>query len=99
MKVLTLKQPWASLVANGYKIYEFRTWKTKYRGEILIHAGCGVDKEWLEKVKDYGLTFPKKKILCKVVLEDCIEIDDSFNQMIKTLDSNVYSHKIRDGYA
>ena len=81
MKVLTLKQPWASLVANGYKVYEFRTWKTKYRGEILIHAGCGVDKEWLDKVKDYGIDFPKKKILCKVVLEDCIEIDDEFNKM------------------
>ena len=53
MKVLTLKQPWASLVANGYKVYEFRTWKTKYRGEILIHAGCGVDKEWLDKVKEF----------------------------------------------
>ena len=99
MKVLTLKQPWASLVANGYKIYEFRSWKTKYRGEILIHAGCGVDKEWLDKVKDYGIDFPKKKILCKVVLEDCIEIDDGFNKMVKTLDSNVYSHKDRTGYA
>ena len=57
MKVLTLKQPWASLVANGYKVYEFRSWKTNYRGEILIHAGCGVDKEYLEKVKDYGIEF------------------------------------------
>ena len=99
MKVLTLKQHWASLVANGYKVYEFRTWKTKYRGEILIHAGCGVDKEWLDKVKDKKIDFPKKKILCKVVLEDCIEIDDEFNKMIKTLDPNVYSHKSRSGYA
>lgn len=99
MKVLTLKQPWASLVANGYKIYEFRSWKTKYRGEILIHAGCGVDKEWLEKVKDYGIDFPKKKILCKVVLEDCLEIDDKLNKEILKLDKNVYGEKIRDGYA
>ena len=99
MKVLTLKQPWASLVANGYKVYEFRTWKTNYRGEILIHAGCGVDKEWLDKVKDKGIEFPKKKILCKVVLEDCIEIDDEFNKMVKSLDPNVYSHKSREGYA
>ena len=99
MKVLTLKQPWASLVANGYKVYEFRSWKTNYRGEILIHAGCGVDKEWLEKVKDRGIDFPKKKILCKVVLEDCIEIDDSFNKMICSLDNDVYGHKKRIGYA
>ena len=99
MKVLTLKQPWASLVANGYKVYEFRTWKTKYGGEILIHAGCSVDKEWLDKVKGYGIEFPKKNILCKVVLEECIEIDDEFNKMINTLDPYVYSHKSRSGYA
>ena len=24
MKAITIKQPWASLIANGYKIYEFR---------------------------------------------------------------------------
>lgn len=99
MKVLTLKQPWASLVANGYKVYEFRSWKTKYRGEILIHAGCGVDKEWMKKVKDYGIDFPKKKILCKIVLEDCILIDDEFNKMINMMDENVYGRKKRDGYA
>jgi hypothetical protein len=40
MKVLTLKQPWATLVANGLKEYEFRSWKTNYRGKLLIHAGA-----------------------------------------------------------
>ena len=99
MKVLTLKQPWASLVANGYKIYEFRSWKTNYRGEILIHAGCGVDKEWLDKVKDYGIDFPKKKILCKVVIEDCLEMDDKLNMKIMELDNNVYGRKQRNGFA
>ena len=99
MKVLTLKQPWASLVANGYKVYEFRSWKTNYRGEIYIHAGAGVDKEWLDKVKDYGIDFPKKKILCKVTIEDCIEIDDEFNKMITKLDKNIYKGKYREGYA
>ncbi len=99
MKVLTLKQPWASLVANGYKIYEFRSWKTNYRGEIYIHAGCGVDKEELGRVKNYGINFPKKKILCKVTLEDCIEIDDEFNEMVNKLDENVYGRKRRSGYA
>lgn len=37
MKVLTIKEPWASLIINGYKMYEFRSWKTKYRGKILIN--------------------------------------------------------------
>ena len=39
MKVLTIKQPFATLIIEGYKEYEFRTWKTKFRGEFLIHAG------------------------------------------------------------
>ena len=36
MKAITLKQPFASLIASGLKEYEFRTWKTAYRGEILL---------------------------------------------------------------
>ena len=45
MKVLTLKQPWATLVAEGIKKYEFRWWKTNYKGKILIHTGTGIDKK------------------------------------------------------
>lgn len=39
MKAITVIQPWASLLAEGAKRYETRSWKTNYRGEILIHAG------------------------------------------------------------
>ena len=38
MKVLSIKQPWASLIAHGIKDIENRTWKTNFRGRILIHA-------------------------------------------------------------
>lgn len=38
MKALTIWQPWASLIATGEKIYETRSWPTKYRGPIAIHA-------------------------------------------------------------
>lgn len=37
-KVLTIKQPWAQLIADGIKDVENRTWQTHYRGRILIHA-------------------------------------------------------------
>lgn len=43
MKVLTIKQPWATLIMQGYKRFEFRSWQTKYRGDLLIHAGKGID--------------------------------------------------------
>ena len=39
MKTLTVKQPWASLIVEGIKDVENRTWKTNFRGRVLIHAG------------------------------------------------------------
>lgn len=38
MKVISLLQPWASLVVIGAKKIETRSWNTKYRGPLLIHA-------------------------------------------------------------
>lgn len=40
MKAITLHQPWASLVALGVKTIETRSWSTKYRGPLAIHAGA-----------------------------------------------------------
>ncbi|WMT42469.1 ASCH domain-containing protein [Paenibacillus sp. D2_2] len=44
MKVITIRQPWATLVALGEKQFETRSWRTDYRGELAIHAGKAVDK-------------------------------------------------------
>ena len=38
MKIITLWQPWAELVAAGAKTHETRSWTTKYRGRLAIHA-------------------------------------------------------------
>ena len=40
MKVLTLHQPYASLIASGLKTIETRGWNTKYRGPLAIHAAA-----------------------------------------------------------
>lgn len=42
MKAITILQPWASLIAVGAKKIETRSWATKYRGEIAIHAGKSI---------------------------------------------------------
>jgi hypothetical protein len=42
MKALSIHQPWASLIMAGIKPVENRTWKSNYRGDLLIHAG----KKW-----------------------------------------------------
>ena len=36
MKALSVKQPWANLIADGKKTIETRTWATKHRGLLLI---------------------------------------------------------------
>jgi len=99
MKVITLKQPWASLVANGYKLYEFRSWKTKYRGDVIIHAGKAVDKVAMEKVKDLNLDYPSMKLLAIVTIDDCIELNEKINKTICAENPLVYGNKNRDGYA
>lgn len=45
MKTLTVRQPHASLIALGVKTIETRSWSTRYRGPLLIHAG----KQFVEK--------------------------------------------------
>lgn len=42
MKALTLHQPYASAIALGHKHFETRSWATKYRGEIAIHAAKSI---------------------------------------------------------
>jgi len=35
-KAISLKQPWANLIASGKKTIETRKWSTKYRGDLVI---------------------------------------------------------------
>ena len=90
MKVITIKQPWATLIAKGYKEYEFRTWKTKYRGEILIHAGKGTDKEAMTRFEDLKLEYPEGCIIAKAKITDCIYVDDNFRKRVIPKNPNVY---------
>ena len=99
MKVLTLKQPWATLVAEGIKKYEFRTWKTNYRGKVLIHAGAGVEKKELARFKDLNLEYPSKRIIAEAEIEDCLELDDNLNKKIINENNIAYGSKKRTGYA
>jgi hypothetical protein len=44
MKALSIRQPWAWLVANGHKTIENRTWTSHYRGAFFVHASAGGTK-------------------------------------------------------
>ena len=98
MKVITLKQPWATLIAEGYKKYEFRSWKTNYRGELYIHAGKGIDKKAMKKFEYLNLEYPQSKILAKITLKDCILLDEKVGEKIQNENSLIYGYHT-DGYA
>lgn len=53
MKALSIRQPWAWLVAMGLKDIENRTWATKYRGRVLVHAGQQMTRREYEDVADF----------------------------------------------
>jgi hypothetical protein len=38
-RALSIMQPWAWLIVNGYKDIENRDWPTNFRGQVCIHAG------------------------------------------------------------
>ncbi|MDR0825069.1 MAG: ASCH domain-containing protein [Prevotella sp.] len=68
MKAITIKQPWAHLICAGIKDVENRTWKTKHRGCVYIHAGADkkldhtpwdmiVTKEQLEDMMKYNTEY------------------------------------------
>lgn len=86
MKVLSFKEPWASLIMNGTKKIETRSWKTKYRGEIYIHASLSKAKitkpEVYELIKD--MNFKCGYIICKCNLVDCIYMTDEYVNDMKT---------------
>ena len=95
MKVITIKQPFATLIAEGLKEYEFRTWRTKYRGEILIHAGKGIDKKAMKRYESLGLSYPSGCIIAKVNLTDCIKVDDDLRKFLNDKNSLVYHNIVK----
>ena len=84
-RVLSLRQPWASLVAANEKLLETRSWRTSWRGPLLIHAsGSDPDaqamerrgiQEALERASLAGKALPHGAILCATSLLDCWRIE------------------------
>ena len=56
LKAISIRQPWAWLIVNGYKDVENRIWATSLRGRVLIHAGASksdTTPEALAHIKRY----------------------------------------------
>ncbi len=88
MKVLSLTEPYATLIKEKKKSIETRSWKTNYRGELYIHASSTkIPKEWKEKkelmalIDDKTLNFGN--IICKCNLVDCIYMTKDYIENMK----------------
>lgn len=81
VKVLSIREPYASLIKMKIKTIETRSFKTNYRGELYIHASLSksnIDDELSKLVTPlYG------KIICKCKLVDCVLMTENYIKEIK----------------
>lgn len=95
MKVLSLTEPYATLIKNNIKTIETRSWKTNYRGELYIHASSTrikketkSNRELMQLVNLEELNFGK--IILKCNLTDCIYMTNEYIKNIKKTDYQNY---------
>jgi hypothetical protein len=95
VKVLSMIQPWATLLVEGETLYETRSWKTRYRGPLAIHASQKIDKQickhelirsLLSKNGYTEQTLPTGVLLATSELTNCYRVIEA-NHMSATLDS------------
>ena len=86
MKAISILQPWAWLIVNGFKPVENRTWATRLRGPVLIHAGKRWGREQRINLAFVRATFPeivlphefdRGGIVGSATVVDCVSAMDS----------------------
>jgi hypothetical protein len=87
MKAISVRQPWAALIALGVKDIENRAWRTSHRGPILVHASLGRSGRTLGDIeREYGVAItPELTRLCEFVggivggvnVVDCVKASSS----------------------
>ena len=87
MKVLSIKEPYASLIKNNIKKIETRSWKTNYRGKLYIHASKktfnkkSLNNNILNIIKNLDMNYGN--IICECNIIDCVYMDENFIKHIK----------------
>ena len=93
LKAITIKQPWATLISLNEKKLETRSWQTKHRGAIAIHAGKQIDVEACKDVeisktlKKHGLgitDLPVGAVIAIANLAQCHEVLEDHGLNAKT---------------
>lgn len=78
MKIISIKQPWASLIVHKGKDVENRTWLTKYRGPVLVHASQRPDTISAREIeRRFGFRppsdMPEGGVIGIVEIVDCVK--------------------------
>ncbi len=99
MKVLTIKEPFATLIKNKIKYIETRSWKTNYRGELYIQAGVAKVRKDVRERKELSKLYKEDDlqfgyIICKCNLVDCIYMTEEFikQEKEKNIDNFIAGH-------
>jgi hypothetical protein len=56
LRALSVARPWAGLIIAGHKPIENRTWSTRYRGLLVIHASKRWDRAGIEFAENTGMS-------------------------------------------
>ena len=106
MKCLSLKQPFADLLAHGEKTIESRKWNTSFRGEFLIHASKNIDIDSCERIDMDSNKFTIGAIIGSAFLYDIKEYNNQqefendrhkhFSLVTKYFEGYRYGFLIRD---
>lgn len=85
MKVLSIRQPWAWLIVNGWKDIENRNWRTMVRGRVLVHASKGMTRKEYDHAVEYAKFCGVNQIPAYEEMErggivGSVEIDDCTSQ-------------------
>lgn len=81
VKCISIRQPWAYLVAHGHKDIENRSKYFAYRGEVYIHASQTIDPDYelaYEIAAGLGITLPpidqlkRGGIIGKAWIDQCV---------------------------
>lgn len=91
MKALSIRQPWAELIRIGEKSMEIRSWRTKYRGKLLI---CSSKSK--EEQNDFNKKFLRGFSICVVELEDVIIFEEKHQKFACTTHrENLFAWKFK----
>lgn len=103
MKVISVRQPWAWLIIFKLKDIENRTWATKFRGRILIHAAKGMTRREYETVEanllwhtDPIIELPPYEELARGGIIGSVEITDCVSESNSEWFGGPYGFVLRD---